>query len=384
MRLLKNKKIILILVTIIAILFFCVAAICNMCGTRETSITTAEPSSTTGEPTTATLEESTPTTEGPTETTTGELAEPTISLEIYEGPTYSAADNVCFYVIKATVTGNPTPDISFSKDDSGHTLGYDKAQVNLHDGGSYTLTAIATNSKGTAEDSITLTWLCEETTTTTTTEDFAVISVVAIVDPADYEGECPAEITWSADITADGPGTVTYQWEVEGSDPDPPKELTFSSAGTETVTIVSHASAGHPETTLWRRVRVLSPNEVVSNKATQTLTCHPDIKVNPSVLDFGEIACGDSKTKGVMIENLGVGYLEIGMVNITKGGSFFSIEEDPCEGSRVWSTAPCKVTIKFGPLSVCPPGTEYEGNLRIKSNDPDEGIIDIALSAIQG
>ncbi|MCJ7666648.1 MAG: hypothetical protein MUO59_07935 [Actinobacteria bacterium] len=49
----------------------------------------------------------------------GEQAEaPTIELEIYEGPLYSQSDNICFCRIKANVTGTPSPNVEFSRDDS--------------------------------------------------------------------------------------------------------------------------------------------------------------------------------------------------------------------------------------------------------------------------
>jgi len=86
---------------------------------------------------------------------------PTITLEIYEGPIYSSVDNVCYYRIRAKVTGSPAPSVEFSKDDSSGAWGSKKAQVNLHaPDETYTLTATATNSEGTATDSITLEWGC--------------------------------------------------------------------------------------------------------------------------------------------------------------------------------------------------------------------------------
>jgi hypothetical protein len=87
---------------------------------------------------------------------------PTVSLEISEGPTYSDADDICYYRVKATVTGNPTPKINFSTDYSNGTLGNNIAQVNLtRDNPNYMLTATATNIEGTATDSIELSWGCD-------------------------------------------------------------------------------------------------------------------------------------------------------------------------------------------------------------------------------
>ena len=343
--------------------------------TKATAETTAE----------TTAKETTTTTA--TETTAAPKEAPTIKLEIYEGPTYSPADNVCFYRIKATFTGSPVPTIAFSKDDSGGVWGTDRVQINIHEGESYNLIAVAKSSAGVASDSILLTWGCSETPETTAVEEtaaFAVTSVTASVSPTSYAGICPAEITWSAIITVNGLGTVTYQWEVEGVGPYPPQSLTFSGAGSQTVTKRLFNSAGYPDTTLWLRVRILTPNEMVSNQATNTLTCYPDIDVRPTIVNFGGIACGSSATYGVVIENVSYGKLDIISANITSGGSFFSIDDDSCTGRRLFKGDQCIIGIKFGPLGVCgPPGTIYGGNLRIRSSDPDEGTVNVSLTATQ-
>jgi len=87
---------------------------------------------------------------------------PTIELEIYEGPVYSSADNVCYYRVQANVTGTPAPDVGFSKDDSGGAWGKYRVQVNLSGiDDSYKLTATATNSEGNDTDTIELFWECE-------------------------------------------------------------------------------------------------------------------------------------------------------------------------------------------------------------------------------
>jgi hypothetical protein len=89
------------------------------------------------------------------------LSEPTIKLSIYKDATYSPEDDVCFYRVKATVTGNPEPDIEWSKDDSNNAFGDDIVQVNLKRGETYTLTATAKNSEGSKTSSIDLTWGCD-------------------------------------------------------------------------------------------------------------------------------------------------------------------------------------------------------------------------------
>lgn len=87
---------------------------------------------------------------------------PTIDLVIVEGPTFSEADQVCYYRVKAKVEGHPEPDISFSRDDSNGAWGQDTVQINLKENNSYTLTATASNSEGSSTDSITLPWGCQE------------------------------------------------------------------------------------------------------------------------------------------------------------------------------------------------------------------------------
>jgi hypothetical protein len=72
---------------------------------------------------------------------------PAIKLEIYEGPIN--VDGIYYFRVEAIVTGNPSPTIEFSRDDSNSAWGSNIAQVNLSDPDEeYTLTATATNSEG--------------------------------------------------------------------------------------------------------------------------------------------------------------------------------------------------------------------------------------------
>ncbi len=106
-------------------------------------------------------------------------------------------------------------------------------------------------------------------TPTNTPAPFAVTSVTASVNPPS-SGVCPTTFNFSAQIAANGAGTVTYVWERSDGASAPNQNLVFSSAGTQVVnTTWTIGAAG----THWERVRIISPNALTSNQATFTLTC---------------------------------------------------------------------------------------------------------------
>ncbi|MHB1377099.1 MAG: hypothetical protein ACYCXB_06705 [Candidatus Humimicrobiaceae bacterium] len=92
-----------------------------------------------------------------TEDTIEDVA-PVINLQIFEGPVYPPGTDICYYRVKAVVTGDPAPVVYFSKDDSGGAWGKNKAQVNLKKGESYDLMVTAVNSAGTVTNHLVLTW----------------------------------------------------------------------------------------------------------------------------------------------------------------------------------------------------------------------------------
>jgi len=176
----KKNKLYLFLAIITSLLLFITAAICNQCQATQAEETLQEETEEEAVP--KEVEEKATEEEMEEEVVEEEIAEeeateeeeekvteaeeletPTINIQIYSGPTYSTVDGVCYYRIEAIVTGSPNPTVSFSKDDSGGAWGSKKVQINLNNpGDTYTLTATATNSEGTATDSLTLTWGCEE------------------------------------------------------------------------------------------------------------------------------------------------------------------------------------------------------------------------------
>lgn len=176
-KLKKTKKnIYLVLSVLLIVFFFTISAVCTQCGTpskstdtestkEESKETDTAKTSSSSESETIQNEEQTNQTANETSETTESSQEneaPTIKLEIYEGPTYSAADDICYYRIKAIVTGKPKPAVKFSKDDSGGAWGEYKCQINISRGSSYTLTATAKNSVDTATATLNLDWGCGE------------------------------------------------------------------------------------------------------------------------------------------------------------------------------------------------------------------------------
>jgi hypothetical protein len=154
----------------------------------------------------------------------GEGVEPTISLKIYQDATYSAADDVCYYRIKANVTGDPSPEIIWSEDESKGSFGNKIAQVNLNRGETYELTATATNTAGSSTSSMTLTWKCdgEEVADTDGDENQSEEEMVL----RDYGIPVVNDIIFSTDLVIVGQkvdvtaiasdpdgGGLTYHWE---------------------------------------------------------------------------------------------------------------------------------------------------------------------------
>lgn len=164
----KKHTIYIILSITTIICLFITAATCSFCGQQlstassEEAKADVEEENTEAEETEEAKETSHDTDATSTDDEDQDGQAPTISLSISEGPTYSAADDVCWYRVKATVTGDPTPKISWSTDYSNGSFGNTIAQVNLtRDNPNYTLTATATNSNGSDTDSIDLSWGCD-------------------------------------------------------------------------------------------------------------------------------------------------------------------------------------------------------------------------------
>lgn len=252
----KKNKLYILLSVVVLICFFGTAAICNLCAADtlekvdstigEDEVTAEEAAEEVGGETLESEEEEP--SEGEEDADEEESSEeeeeaPTIELEIYEGPLYSQSDDVCYYRIKANVTG--TPDVEFSKDDSNGYWGEYKAQVNLNSPTeTYTLIANATNSEGTATDSINLDWGCQ-------VEENNEPEIVEItIIPGNY---APG-IEYPIPVVASDPDgdSLSYKWSVTGGsildDTSNPMKWTTSIPGDYEVTVIVEDGKGGTDT----------------------------------------------------------------------------------------------------------------------------------------
>ena len=293
----KKSKFYVLLSLLITILLFSVAALCNWCGiatpaTTDTTTETATEKTDVGESKESASYETTDKTEGTTDQTeetsatedTSDYEAPTIKLEIYEGPTYVPAGDICWVRVKAVVTGKPAPTVKFSKDDSGGVWGTKKVQVNIHRGEPYTLTATAKNSEGEDIATLPLTWGCNSN---------PVINDITL-------SSATIEINKTYDVTANATDpdgdSLTYKWTVSGgainnNAANPMKWTTPNSAGDYTIQVkVTDGKGG--EATKSKTVGVGAPIEA-----------NVDINVDTSIsghiiVDMAAYTVGDSTFVG--------------------------------------------------------------------------------------
>ena len=103
---------------------------------------------------------------------------------------------------------------------------------------------------------------------------FAVTGVYPSVEPGTYQGVCgPASIQFKADIRANKAGTVSYHWKFSELPDSPVTTLTFTEAGTKSVTYTLEINKAAGEYTGWGAVYVDDPNHQEFSKVNYTLKC---------------------------------------------------------------------------------------------------------------
>ncbi|MFQ5864131.1 MAG: choice-of-anchor D domain-containing protein [bacterium] len=103
----------------------------------------------------------------------------------------------------------------------------------------------------------------------------------------------------------------------------------------------------------------------------------PDIAVDPTAYDYGDVGVGSSATQTFAVSNTGTSDLDVSSVSLTgTDAAEFSIES----GGGAFTLAPGAsqdIVVAFNPSS---PGTKSAA-LRINNNDPDEAPKDVLLTS---
>jgi len=100
---------------------------------------------------------------------------------------------------------------------------------------------------------------------------FAVTSVIMSADES-YTGPCPYTFNYSADITTNGAGMVTYYVTYSSEPNGPTKSMTYDAAGTKTINGAWDLSANG---SYWVKVYIDNPNHQLFNPINFTLVCVP-------------------------------------------------------------------------------------------------------------
>lgn len=107
--------------------------------------------------------------------------------------------------------------------------------------------------------------------TDTSSPTMSVTSVAGDVDAHSYYGPCPKVFNFTAVITANAAGAVSYRWERSDAASAPTQTLNFGAAGSQTVS--TQWSLSRTPFAGWMVLHVLSPNDISSAKVSFTLTC---------------------------------------------------------------------------------------------------------------
>jgi len=106
------------------------------------------------------------------------------------------------------------------------------------------------------------------------------------------------------------------------------------------------------------------------------LTGGPEISVDPTSLNFGDVNLGSTSGKIVTVRNDGNANLIIG--TITSPSPPFSKQIDNCSGLTISQNETCTITYRFVPTSA----GSFSSNSSIPSNDPDENPVTISINGV--
>jgi hypothetical protein len=99
---------------------------------------------------------------------------------------------------------------------------------------------------------------------------FAVTSIDSSIDDNNVIGTCPHTFKWTANIKVNKAGTITFHWDRSDGSSTSTDTLTFSAAGTKSVTDTWKITATGNG---WERIYIDDPNHQAFPKVNFKMTC---------------------------------------------------------------------------------------------------------------
>ncbi|WKX77359.1 hypothetical protein [Zobellia laminariae] len=110
-----------------------------------------------------------------------------------------------------------------------------------------------------------------------TTEEPSKITAVRLGTVSNFTGPCSKKFDFEAEIDADGPTTISYTWLRSDGATAPKNSITFEEAGTKKVTTSwTLGENGESYEGYWQQLKIISPEEILSNKAEFDLHCEEE------------------------------------------------------------------------------------------------------------
>jgi hypothetical protein len=103
-----------------------------------------------------------------------------------------------------------------------------------------------------------------------------------------------------------------------------------------------------------------------------------EIEFAPASVQFGDVTVGTSTTQIVTISNSPTANVDLTVsgISLAPGSNGFAITSAPTVPFVLSPGVTADVVVTFAPSAAGP----FSGTLRIASNDPDEGLVEVALS----
>ncbi len=102
----------------------------------------------------------------------------------------------------------------------------------------------------------------------------------------------------------------------------------------------------------------------------------PDIDVQPSAFNFGDVAVGSTSMTMLTISNVGNSELEVIGISLQSGADY-AITSIPALPALIAADTSVDVTVEFTPLAE---GARPEDFLQVASDDPDEDLVSVPLN----